>query len=106
MDVSSKVMVVDAADMLGDAICRMLRKQGYEKLLPVSEQDLDLMERDAVFQCSHHRLLSGKVLNGRQDSGTPAVAGKQTHGRYGLCQKSGQQRNHGRRCSLCNGLIV
>ena len=50
MDVSSKVMVVDAADMLGDAICRMLRKQGYEKLLPVSEQDLDLMERDAVFQ--------------------------------------------------------
>lgn len=50
MDVSSKIMVVDAADMLGDAICRMLRKQGYQKLLPVSEQDLDLMERDAVFQ--------------------------------------------------------
>ena len=50
MDISSKIMVVDAADMLGDAICRMLQKQGYHNVLPVSEKDLDLMERDAVFQ--------------------------------------------------------
>lgn len=50
MDINSKIMVVDAEDMIGEAICRMLKEQGYRNILPVSKNSLDLMNRNAVWE--------------------------------------------------------
>lgn len=49
MELSARIMVVDAADMIGAAICRALERKGYQTLLRVSTETLDLTNREAVF---------------------------------------------------------
>lgn len=49
MELNSRIMVVDAEDMIGAAISRVLEQQGYQNILKISTGTLDLMNRDAVF---------------------------------------------------------
>ena len=49
MELSARIMVVDAEDMIGAAICRALERKGYQNLLRVSAGTLDLTDREAVF---------------------------------------------------------
>lgn len=48
MDIASKIMVVNADDMLGKAICRRLETQGFSKILRVSPENLNLMNQKEV----------------------------------------------------------
>ncbi len=49
MDLTSKILVIEANDMIGDAITRSLRRSGYKNLLLPAKDELDLMDREAVF---------------------------------------------------------
>lgn len=49
MDLTSRIMVVDANDMIGEAIARSLKRNGYKNLLLPTVTELDLMDRDSVF---------------------------------------------------------
>lgn len=49
MERNARIMVVDAEDMIGAAICRALAEQGYQNILRVSAGTLDLTDRAAVF---------------------------------------------------------
>jgi len=49
LELSARIMVVDAEDMIGAAICRALERKGYQNLLRVSAGTLDLTDREAVF---------------------------------------------------------
>lgn len=49
MELDAKIMVVDGEDMIGGAICRVLKRQGYQNILKITPKTLDLMDREAVF---------------------------------------------------------
>jgi len=49
MNYLSKIMVVDSNDIIGSAICRTLEQQEYQNILRISKDNLDLMNREAVF---------------------------------------------------------
>lgn len=48
MDKNSKIMIVGARGMVGSAIVRLLKKNGYENILEVGRQQCDLISQSAV----------------------------------------------------------